>query len=323
MNIKEEVKYSNDDMPASDNLEKFKEKFETRIRKNKAGCWLWQASKDKDGYGQIRVGQKIRRAHRVAYSMYTGELIPVGMDIDHLCYIRACVNPDHLQLVSHDENMKNLRKLNDWEISDVEFQKKETTPELVLKEVLEILERSHVEVPNQRKYDMQALTVPAWRDLYIERGHIPNDKYSRVKLFLDCIRFGVNWRAAAEQVLGVSPLTVNHWKNQNSLFADDFSIAILAGKKTRYQILEDLHLDELERKLSDAEFKEVANSLKMLREQDEDRIIRKRGESESSGPNITIVFGSEKSLKTLIEIGETIEGDYTLVDTKDLTIKEE
>jgi HNH endonuclease len=69
------------------------------------GCWLWRGATG-TGYGVIRrgrAGEGMLQAHRVAYEMLVGP-IPVGMEIDHLCRVRACVNPAHLEPVTHREN---------------------------------------------------------------------------------------------------------------------------------------------------------------------------------------------------------------------------
>ena len=68
-------------------------------------CWLWQASLDKHGYGQVNIGRKIYRSHRVSYSLIKGD-IPKGLDLDHLCRVRSCVNPDHLEAVTRSVNLK-------------------------------------------------------------------------------------------------------------------------------------------------------------------------------------------------------------------------
>jgi len=69
-----------------------------------SGCWLWIGSTDAGGYGQIYDG-KLRQAHVVSYEM-TGGTIPPGMELDHLCRVRCCVNPVHLEPVTHSENAK-------------------------------------------------------------------------------------------------------------------------------------------------------------------------------------------------------------------------
>lgn len=68
------------------------------------GCWLWSAARTADGYGNIKVDGKARRAHRLAYELSVGE-IPAGLDLDHLCRNRSCVNPDHLEPVTRRENV--------------------------------------------------------------------------------------------------------------------------------------------------------------------------------------------------------------------------
>lgn len=64
-------------------------------------CWEWTGSKDKDGYGQID-GAK---AHRIVWQALVGG-IPEGMQIDHLCRLERCVNPDHLRVVTARENSR-------------------------------------------------------------------------------------------------------------------------------------------------------------------------------------------------------------------------
>lgn len=69
------------------------------------GCWLWGGRLTSDGYGRFFVAKKLRGAHRVAYQLYVGP-IPDGLVIDHKCRNRCCVNPDHLEPVTNEENMR-------------------------------------------------------------------------------------------------------------------------------------------------------------------------------------------------------------------------
>ncbi|MDF2899680.1 MAG: hypothetical protein K0Q46_6466 [Rhodococcus erythropolis] len=67
-------------------------------------CWEWIATRNDQGYGRTRVGEKWKLAHRAAYELLIGP-IPEGMHLDHLCRNPSCVNPDHLEPVSARENM--------------------------------------------------------------------------------------------------------------------------------------------------------------------------------------------------------------------------
>lgn len=67
------------------------------------GCWIWAKATQPDGYGIANRNGKSTLAHRVYYEATKGP-IPDGLQIDHLCCIRACVNPDHLEAVTQDEN---------------------------------------------------------------------------------------------------------------------------------------------------------------------------------------------------------------------------
>jgi hypothetical protein len=73
------------------------------------GCLVWQGSKTAQGYGDLRFDHKHKLAHRLAYENAKGP-IPEGLYIDHLCRRRDCINPDHLEPVTHAENLKRARK---------------------------------------------------------------------------------------------------------------------------------------------------------------------------------------------------------------------
>jgi len=69
-----------------------------------AECWEWTGCKLRTGYGQFNDGRSIVLAHRWAYENFARP-VPAGCELDHLCRNRACVNPWHLEPVSHTENL--------------------------------------------------------------------------------------------------------------------------------------------------------------------------------------------------------------------------
>ena len=73
-------------------------------------CWIWTGACDdkrRGGYGKFRHGARVRRAHRVAYELWVSELEEGGV-VHHTCNVANCVNPDHLQQVSHQDNAAEM-----------------------------------------------------------------------------------------------------------------------------------------------------------------------------------------------------------------------
>ncbi|MFF2054137.1 HNH endonuclease signature motif containing protein [Leifsonia sp. NPDC058194] len=68
-------------------------------------CWEWQGAVRQDGYGAFWFKGQMTTAHRVAYELLMGP-IPLGLQIDHLCKNRQCVNPDHLEPVTAELNRR-------------------------------------------------------------------------------------------------------------------------------------------------------------------------------------------------------------------------
>ena len=83
------------------------ERFWKFVEKQPSGaCWHWTGSISPSGYGRfgLRRGTMVQ-AHRFAYEALVGP-IPEGLDLDHLCRVRNCVNPEHLEPVSRAENLR-------------------------------------------------------------------------------------------------------------------------------------------------------------------------------------------------------------------------
>lgn len=79
--------------------------FSMSIPEPNSGCWFWTGAWDRQGYGNTMLpGRRFIGVHRLAYQLAHGE-VAEGLDIDHLCRVRCCVNPLHLEAVSHRENM--------------------------------------------------------------------------------------------------------------------------------------------------------------------------------------------------------------------------
>jgi hypothetical protein len=68
-------------------------------------CWLWRDAVDEDGYGKFRTPDGVRGAHIISWEMCHERRLPKGWHVDHLCRIRRCCNPEHLEAVEHSENV--------------------------------------------------------------------------------------------------------------------------------------------------------------------------------------------------------------------------
>jgi HNH endonuclease len=93
----------------TDVMERF---FSFVVPEPNTGCWLWLGSLQEKGYPLFSVGKsKCRRAHVWSFKTFVGA-IPQGLELDHKCRLKSCVNPQHLEPVTHIINIRrhtNLR----------------------------------------------------------------------------------------------------------------------------------------------------------------------------------------------------------------------
>jgi hypothetical protein len=84
----------------------FIDRFHSNLPDQGEECWLWSGYTNSSGYGEIQLNRKKILAHRVSYSLASGQ-IPDGMHVDHRCMVKLCANPQHLRLVSPKQNMEH------------------------------------------------------------------------------------------------------------------------------------------------------------------------------------------------------------------------
>jgi len=87
--------------------EPFSSKYERRAGPLHTKCWIWIRSPGPTGYGQVRHAGRMQKAHRVAWLLHRGP-IPNGLWVLHKCDVPLCVNPGHLYLGTHQNNVRDM-----------------------------------------------------------------------------------------------------------------------------------------------------------------------------------------------------------------------
>lgn len=89
--------------------ERARDRFHPKYSIDENDCWIWNAALNQKGrYGTFNYRGRCRYAHQAAYIMFKGN-VPDGLEIDHVCQNTYCVNPDHLEAVTHLENVRRSK----------------------------------------------------------------------------------------------------------------------------------------------------------------------------------------------------------------------
>ena len=113
-------------------------------------CHEFTGSKNASGYGQTNVDGKNQPAHRVAYQHWIGD-IPHKYDVSHICHNRKCINPDHLEAVTHADNVRQSIIDNNGRKKPVKLSAEQK------KEIYDNRTTSHTELA--RKYNISLMTI--------------------------------------------------------------------------------------------------------------------------------------------------------------------
>lgn len=128
------------------------------------GCWEWQGSRNKKGYGHLSYKRKVELAHRISWLMFKGK-IPNDMKVCHKCDNPPCINPSHLFLGSQKENVKDM------------FQKKRKIHEGINHPGAKLTNENIKEI---RKLLREGKTQQYIADKYnISNGHVGSIKHRR------------------------------------------------------------------------------------------------------------------------------------------------
>lgn len=159
-----------------------RERFLRKFIVSSTGCWEWIASSRGAGYGSIRVGTKIVDAHRVAYTLFKGD-IPDGLLVCHTCDNRKCVNPDHLFLGTYKDNYDDA----------VAKGRMKTTTEGITTEAREKLRNKSRENSINRVYEIGLILAIKEALMCGMRNRDISELYGVNRFLVSNIKTGKNW----------------------------------------------------------------------------------------------------------------------------------
>jgi len=112
-------------------------------------CWLWNRSLVNYGYGVYRSGDKMVRPHRFSWEKFNGEILN-GLLVCHKCDVRSCVNPNHLFLGTHKDNLQDMYKKGRRKASHGEKHYRSKLKDSQIQEIKELYSRGRTKF-NQRE----------------------------------------------------------------------------------------------------------------------------------------------------------------------------
>src|SRR6185312_5211293 len=149
------------------------------------GCWLWRGMVVGSGYGMARFEPKMYPAHRLAWKLFRGEIAP-GLVVCHKCDVRNCVNPEHLFLGTHAENMKDMKQKGRSPHGDEHSRSKLTAKNV--SRIKAMLTQRHMRVSEiERAFGVTHATIgciargTSWRHVKLATAAIESDAVDQPK----------------------------------------------------------------------------------------------------------------------------------------------
>ena len=212
----------------------------------------------------------LQRSHRAAWLIYRGP-IPAGYDIDHKCDKviggpplpdRKCVNPEHLEVVTHAENMRRMQEHN--EAAKAVFAPALSGPEQMLIWAEELIDESGFELIEPIAV-MNVEGAPWRRFEYEFEDGLKTEEapFALLAIFLHLLRSGVERSVAVRHILKMNPFSIKRW-NQNDEWRNDIMAATRSARTKRWVDLEGHMMDTADRNMDRWQGRDVVNWAKVI-----------------------------------------------------------